>query len=60
MQNMKIFIFWITTIQINSNPIDWDQVRVSHTNPSKAKVQFGHPFESSILAAGSRRMESSI
>ena len=60
MQNMKIFIFWITTIQINSNPISWDQVRVSYTYTSKAKVQFEHPFESSILASGCGRMEPSI
>lgn len=60
MQNMKILIFGVTTIQIYSNPIDWDQVRVSNTYPSKAKVQFRHPFESSILAAGCGRMESSI
>ena len=30
MQEIKSLIFWLAIIQIKSNPIDWDQVRVSY------------------------------
>ena len=38
MQNLKILIFGLTAVQIQSNPIDWDQVRVSNTDLSKIKI----------------------